>query len=98
MVTRLVATARARTHAGAALCVPVVRLASTLTHAAPAPHAPRMASGSCVARAISNVEAALSSMPEVTSRLSETDGPSARWCMRARTRWRLPITDRSCGL
>ena len=39
-----IATARARTHAGAALCVPAPRLANTPTHDAPAPNAPTIAS------------------------------------------------------
>ena len=43
-VTKVIATARARTHAGAALCVPAPRLANTPTHAAPAPNEPISAS------------------------------------------------------
>ena len=42
--TRFIATARARTHAGAELCVPADRLACTVTHAAPAPNVPAAAS------------------------------------------------------
>ena len=41
--SRFIDTARARTHAGAALCVPAPRLASTPTQAAPAPQAPTSA-------------------------------------------------------
>ena len=44
IATRFIATARARTQAGALLCVPADRLASTHTHATPAAKAPATAS------------------------------------------------------
>src|SRR5215831_12959686 len=69
--TRFIATARARTQAGAVLCVPAERLASTPTHAMPAHEVPITASaGKCVA-ATSNVAAVHKNTLDTTILLSE---------------------------
>src|SRR6516225_6947477 len=69
--TRFMATARARTQAGAVVWVPAERLASTPTHAMPAHDVPITASaGRCVA-ATSNVAAVHRNTLETTMLLSE---------------------------
>ncbi len=72
MATRLMATARARTHAGAALCVPADRLASTPTHAAPAPNMPTSATIVMAVDAISKVAPTHRTMAALTTVLSDT--------------------------
>ena len=70
-VKKFIATARARTHAGAALCVAAPRLASTPTHAAPAPNAPTSATAVMVVAATSVDAITHSSAKPVTTLLSE---------------------------
>src|SRR5215207_432714 len=67
----VIETARARTHAGAALCVPADRLANTPTHAAPAPHAPISATTVMLVDATSSVAAVHRTTPALTSALSD---------------------------
>ncbi len=70
-VTNPIATARARTHAGAALCVPAPRLANTPTQDAPAPKVPTIASGMCSVAATSVAEITHRSDAASTMRCSE---------------------------
>src|SRR5438552_3186745 len=65
--TRFVDTARARTHAGAAPCVPADRLARTVTQAVPAAQAPTIATASSEVDATINVAPAHSRTPDVTT-------------------------------
>src|SRR3984893_15326716 len=70
--TRFMATARARTQAGAALWVPADRLASTPTHAAPAPNMPTSATAVKAVDAINKVATTHRRIAALTTVLSET--------------------------
>src|SRR5689334_19860080 len=71
VATRLIETARARTHAGALLCVPADRVANTYTHAIPAQPAPSSASGVLSVSATMNVAQAHNNAPNVTTRFMD---------------------------
>ena len=69
--TRFIATALARTHAGTELCVPVERLAWTVTQAAPEQNVPAAASATCPDAAIRRFASAQRIAAVRTTRLSE---------------------------
>src|SRR5690242_10936821 len=69
--TRFMATARARTQAGALLCVPAERLASTPTHAMPAPQVPTTASAVMLVMAINAAAATQRKTADTTMLFSE---------------------------
>src|SRR4029079_1845161 len=67
VVTMFIATARARHHAGALLCVPADSVAKTHTHAAPAQAAPTSAIAVCTVKATQSVAAAHNSAADDTT-------------------------------